>query len=287
MKTIMVATDFSERSDRALRRATLLARQFDASMTLIHVVDDDQPAGIVESEHAAAARLLHTLSETLRDVDGVRCDTRLIHAAPFVGIDQASRDCAPDLLVIGSHRRQLLRDLFLGTTAERTIHSVSCPVLMVNAPPAGAYRHVMLTTDLSTRSRSTIERFASLKMSGPTRTAVLHVFDAPALGLATRRAIPKHERDHYVAAVREEASLQLSGFLAGCDLTLAELMVRQNTDGASNEILAAAGDAAVDLVVIGTQGKSGLAKWLIGSVAQDVLRRAPMDVLAIPPKREE
>lgn len=44
METIMMATDFSERSDRALRRITLLAKQHKAKITLIHVVDDGQPA---------------------------------------------------------------------------------------------------------------------------------------------------------------------------------------------------------------------------------------------------
>lgn len=45
MQRIVAATDFSSRSDRAVRRAGLLAREFDAQLTLLHVVDDDQPFG--------------------------------------------------------------------------------------------------------------------------------------------------------------------------------------------------------------------------------------------------
>ncbi|HEU6442162.1 MAG TPA: universal stress protein, partial [Microvirga sp.] len=48
MRTILVATDFSTRSDRALRRATLLARHVSARLVLIHVVDDDRPVRLVE-----------------------------------------------------------------------------------------------------------------------------------------------------------------------------------------------------------------------------------------------
>lgn len=62
MKTIMVATDFSERSDRALRRATLLARQFEATMLLVHVVDDDQPRRIVDAERDEATKLLRQMT---------------------------------------------------------------------------------------------------------------------------------------------------------------------------------------------------------------------------------
>ena len=50
MKRILVATDFSERSDRALRRATLLARQCGAALTIMHGLDDDRSPRIVERE---------------------------------------------------------------------------------------------------------------------------------------------------------------------------------------------------------------------------------------------
>ena len=55
----------------------------------------------------------------------------------------------PDLLVIGSHRRQILREVFVGTTAERTIRTAVCPVLMVNASPTTNYQHIMRTSALT------------------------------------------------------------------------------------------------------------------------------------------
>ena len=91
MKKIMLATDFSERSDRALRRATLLARQFGASLSVVHVVDDDQPSRIVESERNAASGLLRELRNTLQSVDGTTCDTRVILEDAFVGTTMEGR----------------------------------------------------------------------------------------------------------------------------------------------------------------------------------------------------
>ena len=115
MKAIMVATDFSERSDRALRRATLLAQQFQAAIVLVHVVDADQPRRIVDSERDEAEALLSELAATLRDADGVNCQTLVILSAPFAGVLQAVEERKPDLLVLGPHRRQVLRDVFIGT----------------------------------------------------------------------------------------------------------------------------------------------------------------------------
>jgi len=266
MTTIMVATDFSERSDRALRRATLLARQFEATMLMVHVVDDDQPRRIVDAERDEATTLLRQMAATLRDVDGVTCGTRVILASPFVGIAQAVADATPDLLVIGPHRRQVLRDVFIGTTAERTIRSVDCPVLMVNATPAGPYRHIMLTTDLSNGSRHAPQRVAALGIDKRARRSVLYVFDAPALRLVRIDTPGKEERENYLADERMNAARQLSDFLSSAGIHNVKAMLRHEEAPAAFEILKAAEKEDADLVVLATHNRGGLAKLVIGSV---------------------
>ncbi|MEP3439759.1 MAG: universal stress protein [Hoeflea sp.] len=285
MKNIMMATDFSERSDRALRRAILLARQLGAGITLVHVVDDDQQRRIVEAERDAAETLLRQMGETLRDADQLECETRIILASPFAGIVQAVEDGKPDLLVIGPHRRQVLRDVFIGTTAERTIRAVGCPVLMVNAPPAGNYRHVMQTTDLSDGSREALQRFPSLGISGEARNSLLYVYDAPALRLAFSHTMPKSERETYRSDESRDASRRLSEFLATANFGGVAPMVRFEATTAQHEILEAADAEKADLVVISTHGQTGIAKLFIGSVTEQVLRMSPVDVLALPPLR--
>lgn len=287
MKKIMVATDFSERSDRALRRATLLARQLEATMLLVHVVDDDQPRRIMETERDEAAALLRQTAATLRDVDGVTCETRVILADPFVGIAQAVADATPDLLVIGPHRRQVLRDVFIGTTAERTIRSVECPVLMVNATSAGHYRHVLQTTDLSDGSRDALRRLQALGLADRARTSLLHVFNAPALRLVMGQAMAKEDREQCLADERNEATIALSRFAASTGLGEVRQLTRYEASAAPHEILKAAGEEQADLIVMSTHGLSGLGKMLIGSVTAQVLRTAQIDILAIPPQRGE
>lgn len=287
MKTIMVATDFSERSDRALRRATLLARQFEAAILLFHVVDDDQPRRIVDAERDQAVTLLHQMAATLRDVDGVTCETRVILGAPFIGIAQAVADATPDILVIGPHRRQLLRDVFVGTTAERTIRSVECPVLMVNGAPTGYYRHVLQTTDLSDGSREALLRFQSLELADRARMSLLYVFDAPALRLVFSHSIPKDDQKQYLEDEKRDAARDLARFLSSTGLGGPRPITRYEASPVPHEILKAVSEGEADLIVMSTHGRSGLAKMLIGSVTEQVLRTAQTDVLAIPPKRGE
>lgn len=283
MKTIMVATDFSERSDRALRRAVLLARQFGATIALIHVVDDDQPRRIVETERDEATKLLDQMAATLRDVDAIACEPRVLLASPFAGIIKAVEEMNPDLLVIGPHRRQVLEDVFIGTTAERLIRLVGCPVLMVNAPPAGSYQHVMQTTDLSDSSRDALQRFPALGIGNDARNSLLYVFNAPALRLVMSHAMPKEDRDHYLEGEQKEASRDLAEFLATAKLGNILPKVRYEAAMTHHEILTAAETDRADLIVLSTHGRTGLTKLLIGSVTEKVLRSSPIDVLAIPP----
>ncbi|MDF1609332.1 universal stress protein [Hoeflea sp. YIM 152468] len=287
MKKLMVATDFSERSDRALRRATLLARQFGATITLIHVVDDDHPRRIVDAEHAAASTLLQQMAATLLEVDGVECESHVVLASPFAGIIEAVENMRPDLLVIGPHRRQVLKDVFIGTTAERLIRLVSCPVLMVNAPPAGRYRHVMQTTDLSESSCDALQRFPALGIGKEARNTLLHIFNAPALRLVMSHAMPKGERDRYLADEQKAASRDLEEFVVTAKLGNVLPKVRYEAAVTHLEILTAAESEKADLIVVSTHGRTGLAKLLIGSVTEKVLLSSSIDVLAIPPMRSK
>ena len=68
MKRIVAATDFSTRSDRALRRAVLLAVRHETSLHLVHVIDDDQPAYLIDRQREGATELLAEATRTIREV---------------------------------------------------------------------------------------------------------------------------------------------------------------------------------------------------------------------------
>jgi len=118
------------------------------------------------------------------------------------------------------------------------------------------------------------------------RASVLHVFDAPALGLVSTREMPRDQREAYLDEARRDAGAALGRFLNEHGMQASERILRTDETSTANGILSAAGEARADLVVLGTRGRSGLAKLLLGSVAEEVLRRADRDVLAIPPRRE-
>jgi len=265
-KQILVATDFSTRSDRAIRRATLLAKNTGARLVLLHVVDDDQPRRIVQAECTAADAILQEHARTLREADGLECDSRLVQGDPFEGITQAADDLGVDVVVIGPHRRQALKDIFIGTTAERTIRNSRRPVLMTNGVPAGSYRHVLIAVDLSEYSADAVRALLNLGLERETAVSVIYVIDAIADGEA-------------------QASQELAAFLASTDFDPIRRIVKRKESLTAATINKAARECAADLLVVGTYGRTGVADLLLGSVAQEVLRTATIDVLAVPPQR--
>ena len=285
MQRILFATDFSERSDRALRRAGLLARQSGATLDILHVVDDDRPRHITDREAAEALALVEDLARSLRGDEGIACTARIRLDDPFAGIVKAAAEARPDLLVIGPHRRQVLRDVFTGTTAERTIRSVDCPVLMVNGPPAAPWRHVLLTTDLSPASEAALARFGALDPAAGADHTLLHVFPAPALRLAMSDTLAAEDRDSYLRDLRREALDTVSALAARLPGPRPAPAARPEETTVAQDILVAAESLGADLLVVSTLGTNALTRLLLGSVTDRVLRSAPVDVLAIPPDR--
>ena len=113
---ILAATDFSTRSHRALRLAGLLAQAKSAELALVHVVDDDQPNDLVEIESGEAERILNEQITAIAELRGARCCPMVVPGDPFDGILRTARSIQADLIVMGAHRKQLLRDIFVGTT---------------------------------------------------------------------------------------------------------------------------------------------------------------------------
>lgn len=281
-RKFLVATDFSTRSDRALRRGTLLAQQLSATLALLHVVDDDQPARLVKAERMAAAALLKEHVRTLKKHDGLVCDARIAEGDPFEGITQAAQALEVDLVVIGPHRRQLLRDMFIGTTAERTISASHLPVLMANGVPAGLYGHVLAAIDLSSCSADALRALKRLGFGTGVAISVLHVFDAIGTSLLTRGAVSEDGVKDYLGEEEARVTRDLDRFLADVGFEPVRRIVRHNDSSTATVIAKAAQELEADLLVVGTGNRTGLARFLLGSVAQEVLRTASLDVLAVP-----
>lgn len=282
---ILVATDFSTRSQRAVRRAGLLARETSGELALVHVVESDQPAELIALERREAERILNEQILGLPELRDIRCNPLVRSADAFEGILRAAEETQADFVVMGSHRKQLLQDIFIGTTIERVIRKGSFPVLMVNGEVARPYRTALAGVDMSEAAAIAIRTAQRLKLLDVARLTLVHAFLPLGKGHMSRAGLREDTIRDYEAQERARAKEEAGAFLRvhSFDDRIWPLHVEQ---GAPAEVIAAvAKTIRADLVVIGTHGRSGFASALLGSVAQEVLRSIDIDVLVVPPTR--
>jgi nucleotide-binding universal stress UspA family protein len=142
LKHLLLATDFSEPSAAALDYAKAFADAFDATIHVLHVVEDlaahawttevyvaALPGVHEELERQARARLDAVFSAEELTRFRVRLELRL--GSPFVEIVRYARDQQIDLIIMGTHGRGPIAHVLLGSVAERVVRKAPCPVLTV------------------------------------------------------------------------------------------------------------------------------------------------------------
>lgn len=132
-------------------------------------------------------------ADTVVISDQIDCAYRLIMGDPFRVLVDATRDLEPDLAVVGSHHRNLLKDIFMGTTAERTIRESAAPVLMANGVPAGSYQRILIATDISECSLEATRAARTLGFLEEAHITILHVLDTSEHIMAQRSVMPTDE----------------------------------------------------------------------------------------------
>jgi nucleotide-binding universal stress UspA family protein len=283
---ILAATDFSTRSQRAVRRAGLLARDSRAELTLVHVVDDDQPPELVALERREAERILGEQIGAVAELRDLPSHALVVEGDPFDGILRAAASTGADLVVMGTHRKQLLRDILVGTTIERVIRTGPVPVLMVNGEVEQAYRTALAPVDLSEPSVNAIRTGMALGLPGGARLALVHAFVPLGKGQMFQAGLNQDTIDQYVAEERLRATKDLTAFLEANGLDEHGQPVRVVEEGGAFEVISKAVEQVKpDVLVMGTRGRSGLTRMLLGSVTEEVLRSLDIDILAVPPTR--
>jgi universal stress protein A len=146
LKKILVPTDFGEAADVALNYARGLARNFGASIDVLHVAEDaaarlyagEVSLGVpptLQQDIEKSARAV--LEKRLIDNDPKPLPVRPVVVtsnAPAMTIVSYARETGTDLIIMGTHGRGPLAHLFMGSVAERVVRLAGCPVLVVRHP---------------------------------------------------------------------------------------------------------------------------------------------------------
>ncbi len=141
---ILTAIDFSENSECAFDYALTLATQFNAELTIIHVINEPVDLRGFYVPHISFEQLEKEIEESAVKMMETFCNTRLgtfvnyktsiVTGIPYDEITAAAAKMDASLIVLGTHGRTGLDRILFGSTAERVVRSAECPVLTVRLP---------------------------------------------------------------------------------------------------------------------------------------------------------
>jgi nucleotide-binding universal stress UspA family protein len=288
--TILVATDFAHNSPTVVKYAHALAEARGETLALMHVIDftaDDNAWRVLYSapdELEVQAR--ETAKEKLGELydeqigDGATFERVIEFGEPAEAILAVSRREDISMVVVGTVGQSRLQEIFFGHTPSRLVRECEVPVVAV--PPD--YKHdaierVLAPVDFSEFSRTSLTLAAEFAEARGASLEVLNAFETPTpppfLGL------PAIADDVRIKEITDARMGQLSEFVEA--VGVAEQVSEQWVVGTrpADAIAQIGEDRDIDLVVMGTAGREGVARFFLGSTAERVLRNTKRPVMVI------
>jgi nucleotide-binding universal stress UspA family protein len=301
VRQILCATDLSPASEPAWLMAQRIARAADAELLLLHVIPPVPipmegylpPAMYRELMTGARREAEASLAAVAAGVAGppLKLRTLVAEGSPATRIVDVAAEEAVDLVVVGTHGRTGLGRLLIGSVADRLLRTAKCPVLTVRAQPDGAtpvqgLRRILYVTDFSPASRAAWPWVLAFANATGAAVDLMHVAAQP----VPDRHLSPETLGQMATLLREQAETEAERFLQDAARTWPGRLPRERVtvliaQGVTGEqVSRRAKERGADLIVMGTHGWSGLARWMLGSVAQDLIQTAPCPVLTVAPK---
>jgi nucleotide-binding universal stress UspA family protein len=290
---ILVGTDFSQFSRAALARAVSCAEMLGADLTVVHVIDrleTDAAAhpfeihrnvdDVLELRRLSDQRLSEFI-EPWRERTSVNLQGLTLAGEAYIEMIRAVQAEHARMVFVGHRGLTGLRRLLVGSTAERLARHCPAPVWVVRTESTQPLKRILVATDFSAASSAALQVAAMLAQKSNAELDLLHVYDALALAemAPAGTLIDPNPRDE----LRETAEKNLDELLR-IHCSAIPTKVRRVAWGLPWEVIRKqARRGAVDLIVVGSIGRSGLAGMLMGNTAEKVLRLVDRDVLVVKP----
>ena len=289
--TVLIGTSLTEASDQVVRAGLKVARAAKARVVLAHACSPHIVYGgapyvpelpeVVDTQKESLRRKMEGQAHLL----GIRPEER---AGTFLEIGPAhqmlvetARKTRADLIVVGAAEEPILAKL-IGSTADRVIRKATCPVLVVRReltmPPA----RVLMPVDLSILSAEALREGLEIlglltaeRGNGINLEALYVISD-----LDRHLFAPEEAPERAEMKVREDLERFLARHAADSAF---EVVPRMVSGYVEDEILLRIRTWQPDLVVLGTHGRSGFERFLLGSVATRTVHNGDANVLIVPP----
>lgn len=291
LRKILCPVDFSQGATTALAIAVRLANESNAELVVAHVFQLPTPLAMGEpmlpgevftSIADDAKERLEMVLASARDLGAKRVTSVYATGVPWVEIvDLLDKDPAFDLVVMGTHGRSGLSRMLLGSVTEKVVRHAPCSVMTMRPDAtAGKFEKLLCPIDFSDVSEVAMDMAATMRAASITLLHTVEVTmpygaDAvPALYVRDVEERGEEELERQATMLRRLAEVPVDTVLreGRAQYEIVDMLEK---------------DLSYDLVVLGSHGRTGLKRALIGSVAEAVVRHAPCPVLVARSRRKE
>ncbi|MEX0600472.1 MAG: universal stress protein [Rhodothermales bacterium] len=280
--TILFTTDFSDCAERAFSHASHLSARYDAHLHVLNVV----PPGHSPDEGPLAYMDLTKEEDVWTDAyqadaeDGVAVVHSSIKAASAVeGILEYAKSYDVDLIVMGTHGRTGIDHLLSGSVAEDVVRHASCPVLTVRCSERAGWKEqvnrILVPVDFS--EHMAVGPALELARIYGAEVDLLHVIEEAVL--PTIYGVEPLSPGAPLYVQRTEGALRKA--VEDFDTEDLEIRAHVRIGNPSRRILEFAEEDRCDLIVVASQGRTGLGRLLMGSVAEKVIRLSEVPVFTV------
>ncbi len=280
--TVLVPTDGSPVADTAGEYGCALANQFDADL---HVVSVSEEGSLIGSDEAVDGQgAVGSVADRAADA-GVDATTAVLEQDGAIHrelLDYAD-DHDVDIIVMGTHGRSGVDRFLVGSVAEQTLRESLVPVVTVHEETdlEPALDRLLVPTDGSDSALAAVDHAIELAIETEARLHVVHVGDRPPIEHESRTVDVLDPDDTVgIAAVDDALERVRDSGLETIDVSITGGRVDQS-------ILAIAAERDASAIVMGTHGRTGIRRYLLGSTTERMVRFANVPVFAIGPPRAE
>lgn len=288
-ETILVPTDGSEHAIRATEHGYYLARAFDATVHVISAADIQTAGGMfnaggvdqafIESIEAENKQAIEATEAVFEGDDAVQ--TAVLRGKPANAIVEYASEHDIDMVTMGTHGRTGVSRYLAGSVTESVVRRSPCPVLTATATDrsqlAGDYEEVMIPTDGSDAASVAIDHGLAIAEAADARVHAVTIIDVGAMAPTPDYSPPMELLERFEAeGERATEAIATRAKDAGLDA-----MTSVSEGLPASDLLAYADENDIDLITMGTTGRTGLNRYLLGSTAERLIRHAKMPVLAV------
>lgn len=286
---LLVPVDGSDGSDAAVRHALALADSTGAAVDAVHVVEGGRGAsrgrGREDSEASRGRGETYLAEvEALGEDLGLDVRTERLEGTPYRAILDYAADRGTHLVVMGRHGAGTVDERLLGGVTEKVLRAGALPVLTAWANDGDDTvvdaEELMLPTDGSDCAGVAGEHAATMAAVSGATVHVVSVADVDAAaGVFDAGGVSEEFVRNVEGRCREHVERMAGDVERAVDLPVERAVVRGRPAAALREYVEESG---ADLVVMGAHGRSGVSRWMLGSVTERLLRTTDVPVLVVP-----